>query len=61
MQDDSSLVLAHEGFSGAGRESSIFGRYLEEEKEGAGGNLVPKPGELFGLKSKRKELQGAES
>ena len=33
MQDDSSLVLVHEGFSGEGREASIFGRYLEEEKE----------------------------
>ena len=61
MQDDSSLVLVHEGFSGEGREASIFGRYLEEEKEGAGGNLVGKPGEFFGLKSKKRELQGAGS
>ena len=42
------------------REACVFGRHLEEE-EGAGRNLLGKPGEFLRLKSKSKELQGAES
>ena len=41
-------------------EAYVFGKHLEEG-EGAGRNLLGKPGEFFLLKSKSKELQGAES
>ena len=41
-------------------EAYVFGRHLEEG-EGAGRHLLGKPAEFFLLKSKSKELQGAES